>query len=74
MKIRMSLPIVYLRSELKFFNPYHGWKSSVVNNAELDELINTQYTQQSISELENIISNSESNELSVLLHDHKKRC
>ena len=63
-----------LRSELKFFNPYYGWKSSVINNEELDELINIQYTQQPISELEDIISNSENNELNVVLYGSQKKC
>jgi len=62
-----------LRSELKFFNPYRGWVSSVINNKDLDELINTQYIQQSISELEDIISNSESHELNLLLYGSQKK-
>jgi len=61
-----------LRSELKFYNPYYGWKSSLINDEELDKLINTQHIQQPISDLEHIISDSDSNELDILLYDQQK--
>lgn len=62
-----------LRSELRFFNPYHGWRPSTIVDTKIDNLINTQKIQQSISELENLVSNSDELELTISIDGRHKK-
>lgn len=62
-----------LRSELKFFNPYHGWQPSTVADIKTDNLINTRKISQSISELENLVSSSESKNLTIGFNGHAQK-
>ncbi len=50
-----------IHTKLKFFNPYHGWTSAVVNENLEDSLTKTKLSQP-IGELEKIITDSKSND------------
>ena len=62
-----------VRSELRFFNPYQGWQPTTIVDIETDNLFNNQNIQQSISELENIVYNSNDSELVSKFSGQRKK-